>query len=298
MTNQKRILGQGLSALISSNSPIVKNLSYSDNFVNTEIFVSEIEPNPWQPRKTFDEAELYELKESILEHGVIQPISLRQKDNKYQIIAGERRWQASKLAGKLKIPAVILAFNDKQMLEVALVENLQRLNLNAIEEAKAFKMMIDEYAYTQKQVSIKVGKSRSYIANSVRLLSLPQDIQDKIVNRKLSASHARTLIGKEDASQRASEMIVSNMNVRDAERINSNKEAFAQANSNNMQNLELLEIADALSSCLNMKIKIVPHLEGGSVNISFNNSEELDMLVQRLMNVNSLFEKTMGLKQL
>ena len=287
MYNKRKILGQGLSALISDTMPIhVRNSISIDNSMDIELPIENIEPNPWQPRKFFEESELIELKKSILEHGIIQPISVRKIDGKFQIIAGERRWQAAKLAGKTKIPAFLISFDDRQMLEVALVENIQRQNLNAIDEAKAFQRMSEEYKYTQMQISLKVGRSRSYIANSLRLLTLPTDVQDKIINRKLSASHARTLIGKNNISEKAHNMIVSKLSVRDSEKIHNDKASRRKANP---ACHDLANVQSILCKSLSMNVEISMKNDSGKLIIDFSTIDQLDSLVQKLMSNNLLF---------
>lgn len=281
MLPEKRVLGKGLSALILDNP--VSDFD-NDDRPRLELELDQIEPNPWQPRKQFQENDLLELKNSILEHGILQPIVVRKGAQKYQIVAGERRWQASKLAGKSTIPTTIVDFDDKQMLEVALVENIQRQNLNPIEEAMAFKCMMLESEYTQEDVAKKVGKSRSYIANSVRLLALPDDVQGKIMTGELSASHARTLIGKDNASQLASEIVGKKLNVRTAEHMGRDKRYNNNTGSvlGHHNNEDLLAIEKSVSEALEMNVKIRDTLNGGILTVQFLSLEQLDTLIQKL----------------
>ena len=280
MLPEKRVLGKGLSALILDN-PVAD--FDNDDRPRSELKLDQIEPNPWQPRKQFQESDLLELKNSILEHGVLQPIVVRKVAQKYQIVAGERRWQASKLAGKSTIPTTIVDFDDTQMLEVALVENIQRQNLNPIEEAMAFKCMMLESEYTQEEVAKKVGKSRSYIANSVRLLALPDDVQDKIIAGDLSASHARTLIGKDNASEIASEIVGKKLNVRTAEHMGRDKR-YNNTGSvlGHHNNEDLLALEKSVSEALEMNVKIRDTLNGGILTVQFLSLEQLDTLIQKL----------------
>ncbi len=283
MLPEKRVLGKGLSALILDNPVATFDNS---NIINHEIDLNQIEPNPWQPRKQFQESDLLDLKNSIIEHGIIQAIVIRKNDQKYQIVAGERRWQASKLAGKTSIPAIIVDFNDKQMLEAALVENIQRQDLNPIEEALAFRSMMLDFEYTQETVAKKIGKSRSYIANSVRLLALPDDVQNKIIAGRLSASHARTLVGKDNASQLASEIVGNKLNVRSAEQIRRcEKHNTVEHTLNYSDNEDLSSIEQSLSQTLHMNVRIKDTFEGGILSIKFSTLEQLDILVQRLSGV-------------
>ena len=170
-----------------------------------ELNINDIMPNRFQPREIFDEQALNELALSIKEHGVIQPIIVRKNGDKYEIIAGERRYRASKLAGLETIPAIIRDFTDEQMMEIALLENLQRENLNAIEEALAYKSMIDKLGITQDELSKKVGKSRSHVTNMLGLLRLPEDVKEMVANKKISMGHAR-MISKLENSKEMSEM--------------------------------------------------------------------------------------------
>jgi ParB family chromosome partitioning protein len=184
-------LGRGLDALIPS-------LSVNDDDKVIEISLTQLRPNPYQPRKTFDEDSIRELAESIKQHGIIQPIIVRTVLKGYEIIAGERRFRASQFCGNATIPAVVRSFTDQQVMEIALIENLQREDLNAIEVAIAYQALIDKFKLTQEELSMKVGKSRSHIANFVRLLSLPSEIKDNVSRGTISMGHARALVGIKD----------------------------------------------------------------------------------------------------
>ena len=186
---KNRGLGRGLNALLSD-SPSDGMIEKSSN-----ILISKIKPNRYQPRTHFDEAELKSLTDSIRKEGVIMPILLRPAGDGYELIAGERRWRASQAAGLLEIPAVIRVVDDQQALELAIIENEQRDDLTAIESARAYQRLIDEFAYTQQQVAERIAVSRVHVSNTVRLLQLPDAIQNMIENRELSMGHARPLIG-------------------------------------------------------------------------------------------------------
>lgn len=190
--NKKR-LGKGLGALLPADG--AANESVDTHLRINELTIDEIEPNPYQPRREFDQDALTELAQSIKEHGVIQPISVRRVQNQYQLVAGERRLRAAKLAGLSTIPAVEKEYDDQKMMEIALIENIQREDLNPIEEALAYKSLMDQFGLTQEDVSNKVGKSRSAIANTIRLLHLPQEIQEYVSRETLSMGHARSLLG-------------------------------------------------------------------------------------------------------
>lgn len=211
-------LGKGLSALI----PMSDDILGKDEPV-AEISVSQIKANSFQPRRVFDEEKLEELANSINEHGVIQPVVIRRlKSGKYELVVGERRLRACQKLGLEKIPAVVKEFTDRQMMEIALVENIQRQDLNPIEEAYAYKRLLDEFRLTQEQLAVRVAKSRSFIANMVRLLNLPPMIIDSLTNNKLTVGHARPIlaINNEETQLRvAAEIINRNLSVRETENI-------------------------------------------------------------------------------
>ena len=207
----KKGLGRGLSSLIGESS------SKKNTF---KVNIEDIVRNKFQPRKIFDKESLTELTNSIRERGVIQPIVVRpdqSKKNKYEIIAGERRWLASQNAGLHEVPVVVLDVSDERSLEFSIIENVQRQDLNPIEEAKGYKRLIDEFSYSQEKLSKFIGKSRSYIANSLRLLSLPSEIISHIENGRLSAGHARPLIGLGNSAEIAKKIIENKFSVRQAE---------------------------------------------------------------------------------
>lgn len=224
MSNNKR-LGKGLEQLFSNERIDFDNLEKSiiDEAKKSdivEINLEDIRSNPYQPRKTFDADALNELAESIKEHGVVQPIIVKKSIKGYELVAGERRTKASKIAGKKTIPAIIRDFNDEEMMEIALIENIQRENLNPIEEALAYENIIKATNMTQEQVATKFGKSRSYVANMLRLLDLPTETKKMVENGELSASHARTLSAIDDESklnELAKKVIKDKINVREIE---------------------------------------------------------------------------------
>ncbi|WP_434748653.1 ParB/RepB/Spo0J family partition protein [Paenibacillus amylolyticus] len=206
-------LGKGLDALIPS-------LSINDDDKVVEIPISQLRANPYQPRKAFDEEAIHELAESIRQHGVIQPIIVRPVLRGYEIIAGERRFRASQYCGNATVPAVVRTFNDQQVMEIALIENLQRENLNAMEVAVAYQGLMDQFSLTQEELSVKVGKSRSHIANFLRLLALPEEVKDHVSRGTLSMGHARAIVGVKDESlvkQLAKQSIEQQWSVRELE---------------------------------------------------------------------------------
>lgn len=216
-------LGKGLDAIFGGDistliDDIEKNTPESKQVA---VSLDEIRPNPYQPRKLFDEEKLNELALSIKEHGIFQPVILKSSIQGYEIVAGERRCRAAKIAGLTEVPAIIVEFSDDQMMEIALLENIQREDLNSIEEAKAYLAMMEKLGLTQEQLSKRIGKSRSYIANTLRLLQLPETIQNYVLEGKLSMGHARCLITlpKERAESLAKRCIDEEMSVRDVENV-------------------------------------------------------------------------------
>ena len=232
MENKRKALGKGLEQLFSTEKidfdnfekEIVKEAKEGDI---VEIPLSEIRSNPYQPRTHFDEQALNEFAESIKEHGVIQPIIVKKSIKGYELIAGERRTRASKIAGKDTIPAIIREFNDQEMMEIALIENIQREDLNAIEEAEAFEKIINTSGITQEEAAKKFGKSRSYITNLLGLLRLPEKVKEYVKENKISMGHARVLSKMSDPDQIneiADRIIEESLSVRDVERLSSNPE--------------------------------------------------------------------------
>ena len=250
------------------------------------LYLDDIIPNRFQPREIFDDQALKELAVSIKEHGVIQPIIVRKVENKYEIIAGERRYKASTMAGLTKIPAIVKNLDDKESSKVALIENLQRENLSPIEEAEAFNRLMNEYAYTQEITAKIIGKSRSYIANILRLLNLPEEVQDLVRNGKLSAGHARVLVGNPKAIELAREIIEKGLSVRDVEKLMSQKSKNTKPQTVKIMDTDLKKIISDLEHKLNLKVKINAGKNGkGSVTLKYNNPAELssilDLLEQR-----------------
>jgi len=211
MDKIKKGLGRGLSSLIGENKVEVQK---------NQLSVSDLIPNKYQPRKNFDEANLEDLTNSIKERGMIQPIIVRKSNNdnsKFEIIAGERRWLAAQRAGIHNVPVVITEANDLKSLEFAIVENVQRHDLNPLEEAQGYKRLIDEFSYDQEKVSKFIGKSRSYISNSLRILTLPNEVIKLVESNKLSSGHAKILVGLDNASFVANKIIENKLSVRQAE---------------------------------------------------------------------------------
>lgn len=279
--------GRGITALINSEVDNLANVSTSDLVV--EIDINKIEPNPNQPRKRFEEGALESLAQSIEECGVIQPIIARKKDDYYELIAGERRWRASKIAGLKKVPAIVRVMEDETLFEVALIENLQREDLNAIEEANGYKRLSDEFGLSQDEISKKVAKSRSAVANSMRLLNLDARVQNFVMEGKLSGGHARTLLSLENGDEQfeiAERILEDSLSVRQVESLvkyrlehkKDNKEEKAEkATKFNVESFDRVETD--LKAILGTKVKLKSKQNKGKIEIEFYSDEDLDRLL-------------------
>lgn len=288
-TNKKHGLGRGLEALLGEDS-----LSFSLDDIKTEnitdtgiktVDIDSLIPSPYQPRKSFDEEALNALVASVKEKGVLQPLLVRKKGDKYEIIAGERRWRASKLAGIKEVPVIEKSFNDKETLEVALIENLLRENLSAVEEAEGFDRLIKEFSHTHEALSQIVGKSRSYITNTLRLLSLPLTVQEMIKNNTLSAGHARALVGLENAEDLAQKIIAKNLTVRQTEEmINKIKnQELNKINKAIKKDPNIKEIEKNISQILGLRVRISKAENNtGKITIAYKNPAELNSILEKL----------------
>lgn len=283
----KKGLGRGLGALLGDTA-----LQTEENAADpARISIYKIEPNPLQPRKQFDELELQALADSITANGLIQPLALRRLPNGYyQIIAGERRWRACRLAGLEEVPAVILEADEQKAMELALIENLQRQDLNPVEEALGYQSLMQDYALTQEQVAQQVGKSRPAIANSLRLLQLPEEILDSLASGALSAGHARALLQLQDAHLQAiaaQKITALDLSVRQAERLckQMSHEAAPKAEPEAAAPLEVDYIAEceaALSRQLGRGVKIINGKRKGRFELEFYGQEDLQRLLELL----------------
>ena len=286
-TVKRRALGRGLEELFF-NEPIAydkveeKILTETPNEEIVKVKISELRSNPYQPRKVFDESSLQELAASIKEHGVFQPIIIKESIRGYEIIAGERRVKASQLAGLDEIPAIIRNFNDTEMMEIALLENLQRENLNAIEESMAYKKLLDTLAITQEELSKRLGKSRSHITNMLGLLSLPEEIQTQISNKKISMGHARVLSkleNKEQQKELAEKVINEGLSVRKLEEMTNSDTEFTRVHQIKKQKNETTEykyVQDDLCEKLGTKVRI----KRNKIEINFVNARDLNRLLE------------------
>lgn len=282
----KRGLGRGLDALLSAES-VVETTTEREKDVKI-IKITQIEPNKTQPRSDFDEEKLNSLADSILEYGVLQPIVVKLNSNGfYTIIAGERRWRAARIAKLKEIPAIVKNFDEKSEKEVALIENLQRENLNAVEEALGIKELMDVYGLTQEDVSKKIGKSRSAVANSVRLLNLPDSIKAFIKDGVLSMGHARSILALENEklmNMVAEKIIQEDFSVRQTENyiksllVEKKTKTVSKAEEELIRYIKSLE--ESLSSDLGTKIRIVNKKNKGKIEIPYSSAEDFERIIQ------------------
>ncbi|MCY9514088.1 ParB/RepB/Spo0J family partition protein [Paenibacillus apiarius] len=279
-------LGRGLDALIPS-------LSVNDDDKVVEVSLQQLRPNPYQPRKNFDEQSIQELAESIKQHGVIQPIIVRSVLKGYEIIAGERRFRASQLLGQATIPAVVRNFSDQQVMEIALIENLQRENLNAIELALAYQALMDQFSLTQEELSVKVGKSRSHIANFLRLLQLPEEVKDYVSRGTLSMGHARAIVGVKDPAkvkQLAKSAISQEWSVRQLEEAiqQLHKKGKATDKAKTLRKDPYLdELEENLRERFRTTVKIKQNKDKGKIEIAYFSKQDLERLLEMLQTLSS-----------
>ncbi len=295
--NKKRVLGRGLDAILQSQETDITSTDISGSYVAgavAEIDIDLIEANPFQPRTDFDEKALQELSESIKTQGVIQPVTVRKMGyDKYQLISGERRLRASKMAGLKKIPVFIRVANDEQMLEMALIENIHREGLNAIEVALSYQRLIEECQLTQEQLSEKVGKDRSTVTNFLRLLKLPPEIQVALRDGFISMGHARALINIGDTTKQLlilKRVIEEDLNVRQVEKITHELVESQTVGKGVKKQSDYIPESfkkqiDNISKSLNMSVKLNRNNRGkGSITINFKNDEEFDKLINIISN--------------
>lgn len=280
---KKTGLGKGLAALIPDAETEI------DSGI-IELGINEIEPNTDQPRKVFDQEKIKNLAESILKHGVIQPLIVSKFGDTYKIIAGERRWRASRIAGLKKVPVIIKDVSDKDILEMALIENIQREDLNPIEEAEAYERLLNEFNMTQEELSKSVGKSRSAIANSVRLLSLCNYVKEKLISSEISPGHARALITLESGDlqvKAANEIINKNLNVRQTEeyikKLRNNKEVLEAEKINKEDKNEDIDILEEkLRGIFGTKVRLVEKNNKGKIEIEYFSAEDRERIIEML----------------
>ncbi|MCX8128977.1 MAG: ParB/RepB/Spo0J family partition protein [Clostridia bacterium] len=273
----KKGLGKGLGALITS----ANNENEESGIL--ELKINDIEPNVNQPRKHFNDEKLTQLSESIKQHGIMQPIIVKKEQETYRIVAGERRWRAARLAGLTKVPVIVKELSNKQVMEIALIENLQREDLNAIEEAEAYDKLIKEFNMTQEEVSAAVGKSRSAIANSTRLLGLYDKVKGYVISGDLSSGHARTLIVIEDKELQqkvAEEIIDKNLNVRETEKLVKKYLTKKTVKKTEKRSIEMDEIEDRLKNIFGTKVQLLSNNKKGKILIEYYSNDELDRILE------------------
>ena len=277
----RKALGKGINALIPE---FEMGVPEKETSLVTELLIDEISPNQFQPRNYFDDEKLAELVASIKSHGVLQPVVVQRADSGFELIVGERRWRASKKLGLKKIPAVIREVNDAQSLEIAIIENIHRQDLNPIEEAEAYARLSTEFELTQEMVAEKVGKSRTAIANILRLLKLSRTIKEDLITGKISMGHARALLGLEDSNQRESlrkEIFKQDLTVRQTEsRVKKIKRGGMQklASPNASKNIFIKDLERDLARRLGTKVDITPKKKGGKLIVTYYSNEDLERI--------------------
>lgn len=285
---KRKVLGRGLSALMADVNPVFDGNKDEDNKGLITLSVDQIEPNPNQPRRTFSTDSLMDLSNSIIEKGIIQPLIVRaisKTPDKYQIVAGERRWRAAQMAKLHKIPVVVRSFSDVEVLEIAIIENIQRSDLSPIDEANGYQQLIDRFNHTQDKISRALGKSRSHIANLLRLLNLPNDVQTLLNSGALSIGHARALITRKDASLLAKEIIRKKLSVREVEKlvkidfVEKQKSSFIKR-----KDADTREIEANLKASIGMRVDINHNTltEAGELKIKYKSLDQLDFLINKL----------------
>jgi ParB family chromosome partitioning protein len=275
-----RGLGKGLGALITSNL-------IEDGEQVSDVSVSEIRPNPYQPRKEFDPAAIEELSHSIKEHGIIQPLIVRKSIKGYELVAGERRLRAAKHAGLKKVPVVVKEYTDQQLMEIALIENLQREDLNPLEEAEAYEKLIAHYSYTQEALAQKIGKSRPHVANMLRLLQLPEKIRQLVASAALSMGHARALLPVEKEAvqlQLAQDVVKRGLSVRQLEELVKQLNVSRETKKKKVVKKEpqLMEMEERLRTRFGTSVKIKKGSKRGKIEIDFYSNEDLQRIMEIL----------------
>ena len=277
--------GKGLAALIDTENVKDTGKGNSTNDGVLMLNISEVEPNREQPRKNFDEDELQELAESIKQHGVISPLLVVRRDGYYEIVAGERRWRAATIAGLKEVPVIVRDLTEQEILEISIIENLQRVDLNPIEEALAYKRLMTEFNLTQDEVAEKVSKSRTAIANSVRLLKLSNDVQQMLIDDMISSGHARALLGIENEEEQfilAQRVFDEKLSVRDIEKIvkNRSKEKVEKKKIETQFTNVYTDIETKLKDRLSTKVKVTGKENGsGKIEIEFYSGDELERIL-------------------
>ena len=289
-SHKRKSLGRGLGALLGDDVDFLGKENTVHNSAERVVKISSLSASPFQPRLDFDEEALKSLAQSISEKGVLQPLLVRETSvGKYEIIAGERRFRAAGMAGLTEVPVIVKSMDDKEVLEVALVENLLRENLSAIEEAEGLQRLIDEFSHTQEALAQVIGKSRSHIANTLRLLALPASVQQMVREGKLTAGQVRPLIGLENAEELALRIAEKGLNARQAEDLAAKAKLPPKEVKEKKQDADLEEISSFLSKNIGMKVKISSNAKGGGkLVLQYDNPADLDKIVDILQQKSTL----------
>ncbi len=286
----KKRLGRGLAALIGEMDRVPDEVATPVATLDRQIPIEFITRNPRNPRRMFTESDLEDLTNSIREHGIVQPVVVRlAKDSadRYELIAGERRWRAAQRAGLTTVPVIIREVDDRVALELAIIENVQRADLNPLEEGMGYQQLIDDHDYTQADLAQVIGKSRSHVANTLRLLKLPEPVRDMITNGSLSAGHARTLITADNPAALADKIVRDGLSVRQAEALaqgESGKPQAPKAKAPEEKDADTQALEKLLSDVMGMRVTVNHLNKGGDVRIHYTTLEQLDEICQRLQN--------------
>jgi ParB family transcriptional regulator, chromosome partitioning protein len=291
-TLQKKRLGRGLAALIGDDlveTPVNPVSSQSENLVPPGsvvglryLAIDLLKANPNNPRRHFAVEDIASLAASLRDKGVLQPIMVRPKADGFEIVAGERRWRAAQQAGIHQVPVIIRDLDDRETLEIAIIENVQRSDLNPLEEARAYKMLMDQYDYTQQQLAESIGKSRSHIANTLRLMQLPASVLTHIETGALSAGHARAIVATENPNDLAERIIKLGLSVRQAEDLTREQAAASKKSVPKDKDADTRALEQTLSASLGLAVNIDHKNRGGHVTISYKTLEQLELVAQRL----------------
>lgn len=288
----RKRLGRGLAALIGEIDQPIQPQSKPTVSADRTVPIEHVSRNPRNPRRSFEPAELEDLSRSIRQHGIVQPVMVRRaSEDRYEIIAGERRWRAAQMAGLVDIPVIVRDVDDRTALEIAIVENVQRADLNALEEAQGYEQLIAQYGYTQNDLGEVIGKSRSHVANSLRLLKLPEEVRQMLADGALSAGHARAIVSTSDPVRLARKIADEGLSVRDAERL-AQKDAEQAANPGVLEtksasraedkDADTLALERSLSDVLGLKVQLAHKGQGGQLRIEYKSLEQLDELCRLL----------------
>lgn len=288
----RKRLGRGLAALIGEIDQPTASQSKPNVSADRTVPIEHVSRNPRNPRRTFDPADLEDLSNSIRQHGIVQPVMVRGAgEDRYEIIAGERRWRAAQMAGLVEIPVIVRNVDDRTALEIAIVENVQRADLNALEEAQGYEQLIAQYGYTQNDLGEVIGKSRSHVANSLRLLKLPDEVRSMLSEGALSAGHARAIVSTSDPVRLARKIADEGLSVRDAEKLaqkdadQSDKPQGLETRSGNRsdeKDADTLALERSLSDVLGLKVQLAHKGQGGQLRIEYKSLEQLDELCRLL----------------